>query len=112
MQKNVHEGHRKRLKSRFLEEGLDGFDDHQVLELLLFFSIPQKNTNVLAHELIEKYGSLSGVLEADPKDLITNKGIGENSAALISLIPALSRRYLKDRWGDRPILNSTSKAGD
>ena len=67
MQKNVHEGHRKRLKSRFLEEGLDGFDDHQVLELLLFFSIPQKNTNVLAHELVRNMGLFPGSWKRTPK---------------------------------------------
>ncbi|MGI6684436.1 MAG: RadC family protein [Bacillota bacterium] len=112
MHPETHKGHRKRFKARFLEEGLDSFDDHQVLELLLFFSIPQKDTNVIAHTLINKYGSLSGVLEADPKDLATTSGIGENSAVLLSLIPSLSRRYLKDRWGERPRLDSTSRAGE
>jgi len=55
----MHDGHRQRLKNRFLEEGLDGFEDHQILELLLFFSIPRKDTNESAHTLLEKYGSLS-----------------------------------------------------
>jgi len=83
----VHEGHRKRLKERFLREGLDSFEQHQVL---LFFSIPRKDTNELAHTLLNRYGSLSGVFEADPKDLATTPGIGENSAILLSLIPHLS----------------------
>jgi len=111
-QNDVHLGHRKRLKTRLLDEGLDSFNDHQVLELLLFFSIPFKDTNVIAHKLIDKFGSLSGVLEADPKDLVAIPGVGENSAALLSLIPSLSRRYFRDRWGERPLLDSTSKAGE
>ncbi|MCR6546180.1 RadC family protein [Dehalobacterium formicoaceticum] len=109
---NSHKEHRKRVKNRFLVEGLDAFDDHQVLELLLFFSVPLKDTNELAHQLIKRYGSLSGVFEADPSDLATNDGIGEHSAALLSLIPSVTRRYMKDRWGERPLLNSTTKAGE
>ncbi|WP_075366667.1 RadC family protein [Desulfosporosinus metallidurans] len=108
----VHEGHRSRLKNRFIEEGLDAFEDHQILELLLFYAIPRKDTNELAHSLINKYGSLSGVLEADPKDLAKTSGLGENSAILLALIPSLARIYLKDRWGTRPTLDSTAKAGE
>lgn len=65
----MHTGHRKRLKNRFLEEGLDSFEPHQVLELLLFFSIPRRDTNEIAHKLLKKFGSLSGVFEADIKGL-------------------------------------------
>jgi len=108
----MHEGHRQRLKNRFLAEGLDGFEDHQILELLLFYAIPRKDTNEIAHSLLKKFGSLSGVFEADPKDLASTNGIGENSAVLLSLIPEITRRYTKDRWGEKPVLNSTSKAGE
>ena len=108
----MHTGHRKRLKNRFLEEGLDSFELHQVLELLLFFSIPRRDTNEIAHKLLKKFGSLSGVFEADIKELVKVEGIGENSAFLISMIPQLSRRYLNDKWRDKPELNSSSKAGE
>lgn len=108
----MHTGHRKRLKNRFLEEGLDSFEPHQVLELLLFFSIPRRDTNEIAHKLLKKFGSLSGVFEADIKELVKVEGIGENSAFLISMIPHLSRRYLNDKWRDKPELNSSSKAGE
>lgn len=108
----MHEGHRRRLKNRFLKEGLDSFEDHQILELLLFYAIPRRDTNELAHSLIKKYGSLSGVFEADPKELSTTPGLGDNSAVLLSLIPSLARIYFKDRWGARPNLNSTAKAGE
>lgn len=108
----VHEGHRMRLKERFLKEGLDSFEQHQVLELLLFFSIPRRDTNEIAHGLLNKYGSLSGVFEAEPKDLANTPGIGDNSALLLSLIPQLSRRYFNDKWRDKPELNSSTKAGE
>ena len=107
----MHKGHRKRLKERFLRDGLDSFEQHQVLELLLFYSIPRRDTNELAHKLLKRYGSLSGVFEADTEDLKKVSGIGENSAVLLSLIPDISRRYIKDRWEDRPLLNSSTKAG-
>uniref|UniRef100_A0A7C5V324 DNA repair protein RadC n=1 Tax=Caldicellulosiruptor owensensis TaxID=55205 RepID=A0A7C5V324_9FIRM len=97
MANNLHEGHRERLKRRFIEQGLDGFEDHQVLELLLFFSIPRKDTNDVAHRLISTFGSISNVFEAHPKDLQKVNGVGKNSAILISLISQISRRYLADK---------------
>lgn len=112
MEKNLHEGHRKRVKNRFLNEGLDGFEDHQVLEMLLFYSIPYKDTNEIAHNLLIKYGSLSGVFEADPKDLSTTIGVGENSAVLLSLIPSLARRYLKNKLDEKPQLTNTEIAAN
>ena len=60
----THEGHRQRLRRRFLLEGLDNFDEVQVLELLLFYAVPRRDTNPIAHGLLERFGSLSGVLEA------------------------------------------------
>lgn len=108
----MHTGHRDRVKNRFLREGLDSFEQHQVLELLLFYSIPRRDTNKLAHTLIKKYGTLSAVFEADPMDLMTVPGIGKNSAVLLSLIPSLARVYFKDKWGNKPKLNSTTRAGE
>ena len=96
-EKNLHEGHRQRLKNRFLDGGLDNFQPHNILELLLFYSIPRKDTNDIAHELIEKFGSLSGVFDANIEDLVQVDYITENSATLIKLIPALSRAYLIDK---------------
>ena len=96
-EKNLHEGHRLRLKTRFVESGLDSFQPHNILELLLFYSIPRKDTNDIAHELIEKFGSLSGVFDANIEDLTKVNYITENSATLIKLIPAISRAYLMDK---------------
>ncbi len=91
--KNLHEGHRGRLKNQFLESGLDGFSDHQILELLLFYAIPQKDTNDIAHELIIEFGSLAGVLDASYEDLMSVSGIKHHSASLIKLMPPLFREY-------------------
>lgn len=112
MDKNLHEGHRQRVKSRYLNEGLDAFEDYQVLELLLFYSVPMRDTNELAHKMINEFGSLAGLFEADPKDVCRRCGVSENTAILLSLIPSLARRYFKGKWGDKPVLNSSTKAGE
>ena len=93
---NLHEGHRRRLKERFLKDGLDGFEDHNVLELLLFYAIPQRDTNELAHRLLERFGSLSNVFEASSEELCRETGVGPNVATLLKLIPDLARRYEED----------------
>ncbi|KNZ41722.1 hypothetical protein [Acetobacterium bakii] len=60
MDKNPHKGHGQRVKNRVIKEGIDSFEDHQILELLLFYCIPMKDTNELAHALIQAFGSLAG----------------------------------------------------
>ena len=92
----MHDGHRERLKRRFLNEGLDGFEPHQILEMLLFYAIPRRDTNEIAHALLERYGSLSGVFDADPNDIATVSGMGLHSALLLSFVPQVSRFYFKD----------------
>lgn len=95
--KNIHAGHRKRMKGEFLVRGLEGLPDHKALELLLFYAIPQGDVNPLAHALIDRFGSLSGVFHATYEQLRAVKGVGENTASLILLIPALGGRYLQER---------------
>lgn len=91
----VHDGHRQRMRERFSEVGLEGFNDHNALEMLLFYALPRKDTNELAHKLLLHFGSLPAVLEADYKALSEVDGIGENAAVLLKLIPAISRRYME-----------------
>lgn len=91
---NPHEGHRQRVKNRFLKHGLDSFEDHQVLEALLFYSVPKKDTNELAHLLLNTYGTIDKVFDAEYDDLIKIKGIGENTASLIKFIQMISKRYV------------------
>ena len=94
---SIHDGHRGRLKQRFLENGLSGFTDIQVLELLLFYCIPRKDTNPIAHRLLAHFGSLSQVLEAPVEELQKVEGVGENAALFLHLTTEVSRFYLVDR---------------
>ena len=93
----VHQGHRQRVKTEFMARGLAGMPDHRALELLLFYAIPQGDVNPLAHALVEQFGSLAGVFTATREQLLAVKGIGENTATLIHLMPALAGRYLEER---------------
>lgn len=96
-EKNIHENHRNRLKERFLREGLDNFNHHNVIELLLFYSIPRRDTNEIAHELMRKFGSISKLLDADYTELLEVKGISDHTATLIKILPELFRLYSIDK---------------
>lgn len=109
---NIHDGHRERMKNRFLEHGLEGFEDHNVLELLLFYALPRQDVNPLAHRLVEKFGSLSAVFDAPVDELKSTPGIGENTAVFIKLLPQVARRYMMSRSSIEDIIDSSKKAGD
>ena len=112
-EKQPHTGHRARLRARFLREGLDAFEDHNALELLLFYAIPQRDTNELAHKLIHAFGSLSAVFDAPVESLMQVGGIGENTAVLIKLIPAMYGKYARSKQGQEVLfLNSAESAGE
>lgn len=89
----THDGHRKRMRERFRISGLEGFSEHEVLELILFYGRARGNVNDTAHALMDVFGSLPRVLEASPEQLMLVDGIGEESATLLSLILPLFRRY-------------------
>jgi len=103
---NIHAGHRQRLKQRYLDEGLASFSEHQVLELLLYYGLPQGDTNALAHDLLERYGSLPAVLEAGHEDLRQLKGLGAHTALLLTLLPDIWRYYQVARAKPRAAINS------
>ena len=107
----IHDGHRERLRTRFAEHGLDNFDDHSVLELLLFFSIPRGDVNPLAHRLIDHFGSLDAVFDAPEKELLAVPGVGKRTVELLKTVPQVARRYLISRAEFGDMLNSSSKAG-
>ncbi len=88
----IHDGHRQRKRKQFLQHGLDGFADHEVLELLLFYAIPRQDTNETAHRLLKKFGSLQGVFNAPVEELRKVQGMGESAAAFLTLLPAALRR--------------------
>ena len=104
-----HDGHRQRLRERFMAEGLDNFTQEQVLELLLFYAIPQRDTNVIAHNLINRFGSLSQVIDAPVKELMKVPGIGESAAVLLHLISETSRYYQINRMMHEKVLNTMEK---
>lgn len=108
---NVHSGHRARMKQRFREHGLDNFSDHQVLELLLFYVIPRRDVNPIAHALLDTFGSLYAVFEAPVSALKKVPGVGEQTAELIRLIPQINRRYLISKQSGDGCLNDSRKAG-
>ncbi|MBQ7161103.1 MAG: RadC family protein [Clostridia bacterium] len=107
----LHDKHRLRLREKFLCYGLDSFADHEVIELLLFYSRPRVNTNPIAHALLNRFGSLSDVFEADPEDLMSVKGVGEASASLIKLMLPIMKRYESDRVRSRDVYASKEKIG-
>ena len=108
----VHGGHRARVRKRFQEEGLDGFAEHEVLELLLFFAIPQQDVNALAHKLLAEFGSLANVLHTPIAALANVPGMGESSATLLSLLPHVFRRYQISLQGNGDDLSSIEKAAE
>lgn len=111
MSESIHKGHRQRLKKLFLEEGLDNFSDIQVLELALFYCVPQKDTNPLAHALLDHFGGLSQVLEAPLEELKKVNGVGENTATFLHLITQICRYYLVDRMQRVEFLTTIEQCG-
>jgi len=107
----MHEGHRERLRARFLKEGLESFEPHVVLEFLLFYGKVRCDTNPVAHLLLDRFGSLAGVFNAPYDELLKVDGIGETSATLIKLVPELCQRYMLSIECDNPdiILNNSIK---
>ena len=105
---NIHKDHRFRLKNQFIENGIDALTDIQKLELLLFYAIPQKDTNPIAHNLINTFGTLSDVMSASFNELIKVDGIKENSATLIRFFGSMLN--YSSRPDSEEILSSSSKA--
>ena len=111
MSETVHAGHRERQKTKFLEHGLDAFTDVEALELLLYYAIPRRDTNALAHALLDRFGSLRGVMDAEAAALQRVEGIGEGAAALVQLVTALHRRYVTSAPTRRVTIRSSEDAG-
>lgn len=107
---SLNDGHRERLRRRFSKEGLDHFEPHEVLELLLFYAIPRANVNHIGHRLINRFGSLSGVFNAKYEELLTVEGIGEQAALLLKMVPSVCRRYLLSNIQDKGIVPLSNSA--
>ncbi|MCL1964220.1 MAG: DNA repair protein RadC [Firmicutes bacterium] len=105
-----HHGHRERMRDRYLQSGLQGFSPHEVLEILLFFGIPRRDVNTLAHRVLAHFGSLSAVLGASPEQLKQVPGIGVHAATLLSLFIPVMRYIEHEQLGDRPLVTSYREA--
>ena len=92
MSENLHEGHRERIRETYRKQGMKGMPDHVVLEMMLTYAIPRKDTNELAHRLLKTFGTLTGVLEADPLRLCDIDGIGDKTALFLHSLYDLHRR--------------------
>lgn len=106
----VHEGHRDRMRARFLQEGADGLAIHELLEMLLYGTIPRGDTNEIAHHLLDEFGSISNLIEADPYEISKTTGIGMKSAIFISLLHELVRRYEREKMDYKPALTSIARS--
>ena len=108
----IHDGHRAKMRQRFLKGGLDSFADHEALELLLYYAIPRRDTNPIAHALMNRYGSLSAVLAAPIEDLKKVEGIGESAAILLKLAPQLAAKARLADIEKETVLNTVDRVGD
>ena len=104
----MHTDHRSRMKQKFLTFGSDPFGDHELLEMLLFFSVPRKNTNPTAHRLLDRFGSLQNVFSASISELCSVEGVGISSATMIKLVSACSKRSRNLQTDSRMKLNTAS----
>lgn len=108
--KSIHAGHRERIRERLRTAGLGAFSEHEVLELLLTYAIPRVDVNPLAHDLIETFGSLNDVLNADESELLQVKGMGKNAALLLTMMPQLMRRYEMGMQRERSVILTLADA--
>ena len=106
---NQNEGHRQRLRHKFLKSGLDGFHDYEIIQLLLTLGTPRKDCKSVAREALKKFGTLKSVLEADPSKLKEIKGIGDNNVFGLKITQAVSRRFLADRIMDQDFMRSSEE---
>lgn len=105
-----HSGHRDRMRKKFIQFGFDGLEQHEALELLLFYAVPRKDTNPLAHKLIEEFGSFSAVLDA-PIDLLEESGLSHNAAVYLKLFPEACRLYTEDKHNSEGRIVSSENVG-
>ena len=108
----MHDGHRERLRKQFVEHGLETFNDITTLELLLFFSIPRRDTNEIAHRLLEHFGSLSAVFSASFEELKAVEGVGYSSALLIRFIYQLIKKIELSKTANIVTIKSSKDAGN
>ncbi|MGN0493169.1 MAG: RadC family protein [Acutalibacteraceae bacterium] len=109
----VHDGHRERVKQEFLKNGFDeSTPPHKIMEMLLFYSIPRKDTNEIAHELLNRFGSISGILDAPANQLTEIKGVSLNTVALLKLVISVARIYRTEKSEKQGRFNNLDEVCD
>lgn len=108
----IHDGRRERVRKRFMENKLEGFADHEALELLLYYAHARGDVNPLAHTLLDRFGSLSGVFSASKEMLTQVEGVGEQTAVLLQLVPLIAQRARQADLKKELVLNTREKIGD
>ena len=111
-QKSIHEGHRKRLRERYDRSGMDDFADHEILELLLTYAIPRIDVNEQAHDLIGRFGSVAGALDALPEELCEVDRIGPEAARFLTMLPSVFRRYAMNKVTPLRSMDTLAKIGE
>ncbi len=100
------------MRKRFLEHGIDVFEPHEVIEMVLYHTIARGDTNETAHRLLERFGSLSGVFDAPYEELLKIPGVGEVSAAYLKMIPQICRRYYEDAYREKTTVFDAETAAE
>lgn len=112
MENNTHKKHRQRMRDKYMAGGLNAMAEHEILEMLLYYAIPRKNTNPIAHKIINKFGSLENVLKAEPMELERIPEVGPQSAILIKFINDLILYLGKSALKEKTRLSDISVAGE
>ncbi len=108
---NLHQGHRERMRKRYLASGFEDFEDHEILEMILYYCYRQCDTNPVAHMLLDTFGSLSAIFDA-PVDTIMSAGVSENVAVFLKMIPDIARVYMDDKHNNRSKIITRDIVGD
>lgn len=110
--KNPHDGHRERMKEKFRRNGLKAFEPHEMVELLLYYARPRVNTNEIAHDLYEKFGSVAKIIDAEPSELQSVSGVGKETATFIRFFREMFKEYMTEKNSPGERLNTTEKIGE
>lgn len=111
-EENLHKNHRQRVRNEYLKNGAGNMDDYKILEMLLFYGIPYKDTNEIAHRLTENFHNINGVLDAPAEELQNTDGIGENTAVLLKLVRDIALRYNENKISQKTNINTLTRISD
>jgi len=111
--KNPHAGHRDRMKERYIVNGFEGFSDHEILEILLYYCYsPRLDTNKVAHRMIEQFGSLHNLFDAGVNEIVERCKVTKHVAVMVSMVPQLARSYNLSKWRKRARLTTSKQSGE